>query len=156
MDEYIDKLSPNGDKTGEIVLKSDAHKFGWHHATVHIWFYTADKKILLQKRAETKKVFPGLWDISVAGHIAANETIIEAAKRETLEEIGLKLNVTAFTKIGTRQHHVSHKNGIIDNEFHHIYIAELELPLSNLKIQEEEVDAIQLFELDILKKHKKP
>lgn len=154
MDEVIDILTPEGKPTGKTALKSEAHKKGWYHATVHIWLFTTSKKILLQKRALTKKVFPGLWDISVAGHIAAGESVLNAAKREVFEEIGLELSEEDLIKIGTRVHQVSHSNGIIDNEHHHVFIAELKKPLSELKIQKEEVAAIQLFDLAILKQTK--
>ena len=151
MDELIDILTPEGAFTGKTALKSEAHKNGWFHATVHIWLFTLDKKILLQKRALTKKVFPGLWDISVAGHVGAGESILSSAKREVFEEIGLELAEKDLIKIGTRIHQVTHKNGIHDNEHHHVFIAELKVPLSSLKIQTEEVAAIKLFDLVVLK-----
>lgn len=154
MDELIDILTADGKPTGKTALKSEAHKNGWFHATVHIWLFTSDEKILLQKRALTKKVFPGLWDISVAGHIAAGETILSSAKREIFEEIGLAIDEKDLIKIGTRIHQVSHANGIIDNEHHHVFIAELQKPISELKMQEEEVAAIQLFDLSVLKSTK--
>ncbi len=154
MDELIDILTPEGKPTGKTALKSEAHKNGWFHATVHVWLFNTDEKILLQKRALTKKVFPGLWDISVAGHIAAGEDVLSAAKREVLEEVGLQLEESDFIKIGTRIHQVSHANGIQDNEHHHVFIAELKVPLSTLTIQEEEVNAIKLFDLDVLKNTK--
>lgn len=154
MDELIDILTPEGKPTGKTALKSEAHKNGWFHATVHIWLFTSDKKILLQKRAFTKKVFPGLWDISVAGHIGAGEGILESAKREVFEEIGLKLEDKDLIKIGTRVHQVSHKNGIQDNEHHHVFIAELKVPVSTLIMQEEEVAGIDLWDLSVLKNTK--
>lgn len=151
MDELIDILTPDGKPTGKIALKSEAHKNGWFHATVHIWLFTVDEKILLQKRALTKKVFPGLWDISVAGHIGAGESVLSSAKREVFEEIGLELKEEDFIKIGIRIHQVKHKNGIQDNEHHHVFIAELKVPISNLTIQEDEVDDIKLFPILVLK-----
>ena len=154
MDELIDILTPEGKPTGKTALKSEAHKNGWFHATVHIWFFTLDKKILLQKRALTKKVFPGIWDISVAGHIGAGEAILEGAKREVLEEIGLALTDTELVKIGTRVHQVIHDNGIQDNEHHHVFIAELKVPLSSLTMQEEEVAGLELWDLKVLKETK--
>ena len=154
MDELIDILTPKGEPTGKTALKSEAHKHGWFHATVHIWLFTKDKKILLQQRGFNKKVFPGLWDISVAGHIAAGEDIITAAKREVFEEIGVKLTDKDLIKIGTRLHHVKHENGIIDNELHHVFIAELKVPVESLIIQKEEVEAVKLFDLSILKETK--
>jgi len=151
MDELLDILTPEGKLTGKTALKSEAHKNGWFHATVHIWLFTLEKKILLQKRALTKKVFPGIWDISVAGHIDAGEAILEGAKREVFEEIGLKLEDKNFLKIGTRIHQVTHENGIQDNEHHHVFVAELKVPIQELTIQIEEVDAVHLFDLEILK-----
>jgi isopentenyl-diphosphate delta-isomerase len=154
MDELIDILTPEGKVTGKTALKSEAHKNGWFHATVHIWFFTLEKKILLQKRALTKKVFPGIWDISVAGHIGAGEAILEGAKREVLEEIGLKLTDKELFKIGTRIHQVKHDNGIQDNEHHHVFIAELKVPLSSLTMQQEEVAGLELWDLNVLKQTK--
>jgi isopentenyl-diphosphate delta-isomerase len=154
MDELIDILTPEGEPTQKTALKSEAHKNGWFHATVHIWLFTSDKKILLQKRALTKKVFPGIWDISVAGHIGAGEEILEAAKREILEEIGLEFEEKDLIKIGTRIHQVTHKNGIQDNEHHHIFIAELKVPVSVLTMQEEEVAGLELWNLTVLKQTK--
>lgn len=154
MDELIDILTAEGKPTGKTALKSEAHKHGWFHATVHIWLFTSDKKILLQQRAITKKVFPGIWDISVAGHILAGENQFNAAKREIFEEIGFKLEEEELIKIGTRIHQVSHKNGIIDNEYHHIFIAELKVPINKLVMQPEEVVGLQLFDLNVLKETK--
>jgi isopentenyl-diphosphate delta-isomerase len=154
MDELIDILTPEGKSTGKTALKSEAHKNGWFHATAHIWFFTSDKKILLQKRALTKKVFPGIWDISVAGHIGAGEEILEGAKREVFEEIGLILEDKDFIKIGTRIHQVNHENGIQDNEHHHVFIAELKTPISELTMQPEEVAGLELWDLKVLKETK--
>ena len=155
MDEHIDILDSHGNPTGKTCLKSIAHQHGYFHATVHIWLYTRDEKVLLQKRAATKKVFPNIWDISVAGHIGAGENILDAAIREIEEEIGLLLQKENLIKIGTRKHQVSHNNGIQDNEFHHVFIAELQVPIENLSVQEEEVAGLKLFDLIILKQTKK-
>ena len=154
MDELIDILNPEGKSTGKTALKSEAHKNGWFHAIAHIWFFTSDEKILLQKRALTKKVFPGIWDISVAGHIGAGEEILEGAKREVFEEIGLILENKDFIKIGTRIHQVNHENGIQDNEHHHVFIAELKTPISELTMQPEEVAGLELWDLKVLKETK--
>lgn len=150
MDELIDIVDKEGNLTGKTCLKSEAHKHGYFHQTIHVWIYTNDRKILLQKRALSKKVFPGLWDISVAGHIGAGEKIEEAAIREIEEEIGFKISIPNLHKIGTRIHQVNHPNGIIDNEFHHVFITELTTSIESLTIQESEVAELKLFDLDIL------
>jgi isopentenyl-diphosphate delta-isomerase len=150
MDELIDIVDENGNYTGKTCLKSEAHKHGYFHPTIHVWLYTSDQQILLQKRALTKKVFPGLWDISVAGHIAAGEDVITGALREVKEEIGFNILPENLHKIGTRKHMVNHSNGIIDNEFHHVFIAELTMPVKELTLQEEEVADLKLFSLETI------
>ncbi|MAD98122.1 MAG: hydrolase [Flavobacteriaceae bacterium] len=151
MDELIDILTPTGEPTGKSAMKSEAHKNGWFHGTVHVWVFTSSRKIVLQKRAMTKKVLPGLWDISAAGHIGAGESVIDAAKREVLEELGLDLKDQELMKIGTRVHQISHPNGIQDNEIHHVFLAELKKDFETLHAQKAEIDAIQLFDLEVLR-----
>tara|TARA_R110001632_G_scaffold108472_2_gene218403 strand:- start:8650 stop:9216 length:567 start_codon:yes stop_codon:yes gene_type:complete len=151
MDELIDILDSKGKPTGKACLKSIAHKEGLYHATTHVWFYTEDRKVLLQKRASIKKVFPNLWDVSVAGHIGAGEKIETSAIREVKEEIGLTISENELTKIGVRKDEIIHPNGILDNEFKHLFICKLNVPVSKLTRQISEVDDLQIFDLSILK-----
>lgn len=145
MDEYIDIVDKHGNPTGTTALKSKAHKNGWYHNTIHLWLFTANGEILLQQRSHKKVIYPLLWDVSVAGHIDAGETFIEAALRETAEEIGLKLKPENLKHIGVFLHETSYNNGKIqDNEFHQVFIAELKVPITDLVIQESEVEAVKL------------
>lgn len=151
MDEFIDILNAKGELTGETALKSEAHKHGWFHQTIHVWFYTVTKKILLQKRASVKKVFPNHWDVSVAGHISTGERVEKAAIREVKEEIGIDIKESDLQKIGFRKDEIVHPNGILDNEFKHIYVCKLNKSIDQLIMQPEEIDDLQLFDLSILK-----
>lgn len=151
MDELIDILTSEGEFTGKTCLKSEAHQLGLYHQTIHVWFYTDDHQILLQKRASVKEVFPNHWDVSVAGHIGSKEKIEEAAIRETKEEIGFEIKEGDLLKIGFRKDEIIHPNGILDNEFKHIFICKLNIPVSKLTMQEGEVDDLQLFDASILK-----
>lgn len=149
MDEYIDIVTATGEPTGKTALKSEAHKNGWYHNTIHLWLYTKKGEILLQQRSHKKTIHPLLWDVSAAGHIDAGESFADAAIRETKEEIGLTLKPEELTKVGTKLHESSYANGTIqDNEFHQVYIAELKVNLSDLKPQEEEVEALKLVTFD--------
>ncbi|WP_299382168.1 NUDIX domain-containing protein [uncultured Lacinutrix sp.] len=147
MDELIDIVSKDGKPTGESALKSEIHSKGHYHNTAHIWFYTREGEILLAQRAASKVIFPLLWDVSVAGHIDAGETIEVGALREIKEEIGLKIKASDLEKIGVFECFQTYPNGIKDNEFHHTYIAELLLPVSCLKLQKEEVEALKLVRM---------
>ena len=146
-----------GQPTGRTALKSEAHKNGWYHNTIHLWLFTKQGEILLQQRSHKKVIHPLLWDVSVAGHIDTGESFIEAALRETNEEIGLQLDGENVLKIGVFLHETTYDDGNIqDNEFHQVYISELKVEVSKLIPQKEEVEALKLVSLNefkILLKH---
>jgi len=148
MDERIDIVTDLGEPTGTTALKSEAHKNGWYHNTVHLWLYTKAGDILLQQRSHLKQIHPLLWDVSVAGHIDAGETFEKAAIREAKEEIGIDLYESQLVHMGAELHKGEYNNGEIkDYEFHQMYIAEFSTPLTSLVINTEEVEAIKLVSI---------
>jgi len=146
-EDFIDIVTVDGNPIGKSYPKSQVHLKGYYHNTAHIWFYTNGGKILLQQRAASKAICPLLWDVSVAGHVDAGETIEQAAIRETKEEIGLTIFENDLQKIGVFKCSQSYKSGIKDNEFHHTYISELKIDISDLNPLEGEVEALKLVTL---------
>ena len=151
MQEYLDIWDENGQPTGQIFEKDFAHQNGLFHPTLHIWFYTPSPSILLQKRGSNKQTFPNLWDVSVAGHVSAGETVLDAAIREVKEEIGLVLNPSDLKHISVRKNINSFPNGIKDCEFQHVFLTLLKFPAASLILQDEEVEAVRLFSFDEIK-----
>lgn len=147
MDELIDILNEEGKLTGKTAMKTEAHKNGWFHQTIHVWFYNANGEILLQQRGKNKAVFPLLWDVSVAGHIGAGEEITLSAIRETQEEIGLTVSENDLEKIGVFKSIQRHHSTLIDCEFHHVFLCELTVSIAKLIKQETEVQQLQLVAL---------
>ena len=147
MDEYIDIVDEHGNPTGKSELKSVIHKKGYYHHTAHIWFYTTNGDILLSQRSAKKTIYPLMWDVSVAGHIDAGETIEQAAIREIKEEIGLQLTESSLYKIGVFECFQNYTNGIIDNEFHHTFISELIANIKELVLDKNEVEGVKLISL---------
>ncbi|MBN1696938.1 MAG: NUDIX domain-containing protein [Spirochaetales bacterium] len=66
------------------------------HPVVHLHVFDAEGRIYLQRRALTKDLFPGYWDTSVGGHVAAGETIGEALAREGREELDIDTSRAVF------------------------------------------------------------
>lgn len=88
------------DKLVGKILRSDAHKPDnlHRHREVMVLIYADRNKetFWLQKRSMTKDHYPGLWTLSATGHVEmgdcqAGEGYLEAAVRETEEEMGLSL-----------------------------------------------------------------
>ncbi|MDT0553782.1 NUDIX hydrolase [Urechidicola vernalis] len=149
-DELIDILNKDY-SFQKTALKSEAHKYGWLHASVHIWFYTETEELLLQKRSATKIAFPNVWDVSVAGHIGTKESPLESALREIKEEIGLEIEKESLKPIGTYHEHQQFNPAYIDNELHYIYKCKLEKRFSELKIQKEELTALKLIPIKLFR-----
>lgn len=147
MDEWVDILDENGNATGRSCLKSEAHAKGWFHPCVHIWFYTSNGDILVQQRGANKKTYPLLWDVSVAGHMAAGETSEEAALREVEEEIGLRIKAADLLQVGVYKSLKLHENGLIDAEFLNTFLHPLTVSVNNLVPQKSEVADLKLISL---------
>lgn len=147
MDELIDVLDAQGNYTGESIMKSEAHSKGIYHPSIHVWFYTTNGEILIQQRAKDKDTHPGLWDVSVAGHIGAGEDITSSAIREVEEEIGLKVLPKDLHKIGVFKYSYQHHEHLLDREFHHTYLSQLKVAVSELVMQEVEVDDLALISI---------
>ncbi|MBU2946073.1 NUDIX hydrolase [Zobellia uliginosa] len=147
MDELIDILDADGNVTGKTAMKSEAHRYGWFHPTVHIWFYTVSGRILIQQRSRNKDVFPLLWDVSVAGHIGSGEDIETSAIREIQEEIGVTIKPEALEKIGVFKSIHKHSEQLLDCEYHHTFLCKLEVPFHTLQKQESEVENLALVPL---------
>lgn len=60
------------------------------HRACYILVFNSQHKIFLQKRTQSKDVYPGYYDIATGGVVLAGETYEESAERELAEEIGAK------------------------------------------------------------------
>lgn len=151
MDEMIDLLNEEtGELTGETISKSEAHKSGKWHGSIHILIVSKDKtKTLLQKRCALKKLYPNMWDIAVGGHISAGETPLSSAQRELEEELGLNPNDFEIKEVDRIKEQLTN-NGVISNEFVTIYLVCGDIDTSKIKLQEEEVSEIKWCSLDEL------
>ncbi len=88
-DEILPVVNENGDVIGSAP-RARCHGGGMIlHPVVHLHVFR-DGKLLLQHRSKFKKIQPDKWDTAVGGHVAYNESISDALKREVEEEIGLR------------------------------------------------------------------
>lgn len=71
------------------VKRTDLNK-SIYFRTCNIFLFNDAGKLLVQKRSENIKPFPGFWDASPGGVVRINETDLEAVNREIKEEMNLE------------------------------------------------------------------
>ncbi|XP_004135882.2 nudix hydrolase 3 [Cucumis sativus] len=146
-EEHFDVLTKTGEKTGFSKSRCDVHRDGDYHRAVHVWIFAeSTQELLLQLRADCKDSWPGLWDISSAGHISAGDSSLETARRELQEELGVILPKEAFELIFVFLNETSTNGGqFINNEFEDVYLVTTldPIPLEAFTLQESEVSAVK-------------
>ena len=59
------------------------------HRATYIVVHDGMGKILVQRRTETKDFHPGMLDATAGGVVQADEQLLESARREAEEELGI-------------------------------------------------------------------
>lgn len=154
--EYFDLMNPDGTKTGEQKERSQVHRDGDLHATVHIWIarqnpHTGRPELLLQKRSAGKDSFPGCYDISCAGHIAAGDEELPSALRELAEELGIQAAPEELLYLFRHTGYMEKEfNGELfkNYECSGVYLYLKPVEAEQLKLQKEEVESVAWMELE--------
>ncbi len=60
------------------------------HRASFILVFNTSGELFLQKRTETKDIYPGYWDVAAGGVVMAGESYEESAERELAEELGIR------------------------------------------------------------------
>jgi isopentenyldiphosphate isomerase len=127
--------------------KAEVHRDGDWHRAAHVWIVASDGRLLLQRRSLRKENYPGLWDVSAAGHVSTGETAVACAVRETFEELGLRIDADELQHLGTlRESCVLNGGAYIDNEIHEIFVVRRDVDLASLVFQDGEVDDAKLVD----------
>ncbi len=93
---------PVVDKNDRILRyarRSDVHGNNLRHRAVHILIFDQAGDVYLQQRSRWKDRHPLKWDSSAAGHVAAEESYEETARRELEEELGINVPLEKLLKL---------------------------------------------------------
>jgi len=142
--EYLEIWTPDGKPTGIRKSKAAVHTHGDWHRTVHVWLCNSRGELLIQKRAACKINYPGLWDISAAGHISFGESSIDGAVREFHEELGIALKQEDLCHMFSYRSQAVINNGSYHNNEHvDVYLVEKDIALETMRLQIEEVEQVK-------------
>lgn len=123
MEEVV--LVDENDQQIGIELKDSVHTLSTPlHRAFSVFLFDSGGRVLITKRSEEKKAFPGVWTNAVCGHPAPEEERIIGAIRRLREELGYQ-NVTLSEPIAYR-YRFADKNGIVENEMCPIFVGIVE------------------------------
>lgn len=120
--------------TGKIHKRGLPMEQGQYRLAVHVCIFNSKNELLIQQRQTWKSAWPAMWDMTIAGSAIAGETSQDAAEREALEELGLKVDLS-----GIRPHFTMN----FAQGFDDFYLIEQEVDIDSLTLQWEEVRQVK-------------
>lgn len=135
--ELVDKFDKRRNslgKTSERYEKFD----GEYKQSMHVWIRNDKGEFLIQKRSETKKVFPGMWSIT-GGGVEAGEKTSDTVVRECKEELGIDVDLDNLELVMTIKR---------ESDFVDIYLLNQSFELEDVTMQVEEVSDVKWVSLE--------
>ena len=131
MEEYWDVYDRFRRKNGKVI-KRDSDQWlqdGEYHIVVTGIIENANNQILISRRKDDKKLYPGLWKCT-GGSVQIEESSIQAIIREVYEEIGIELSQREGCLLGTVQR---------DNYFRDVWKFKKNIKFSDIKFNDGEL-----------------
>lgn len=148
MEQELLKVFNEEHKQIGVGTREEIHKLGLWHETFQCWFIANHKGkeyVYLQLRSDLKKDYPGLLDITAAGHLLESETVFDGI-REIKEELGMDVLFEDLYSLGVMKYSVT-MGELIDNELAHVFLYVCMLEWEQFTLQTEEVSGIVQVEL---------
>lgn len=136
--EYWDVCDRNGKKLGYTKHSDEKFLDGEYHLGASVWIADSRGRLLIQKRAASKRTGASLWSIT-GGKVRAGERSIEACVREVKEELGFVLDQQDIRFL----YRSTGSNMLFDD-----YIIVRDLPIEKAHLEPSEVSEIRWADLD--------
>ena len=124
--ELFDLYTEDREKTGKTMVRGKKVPEGLYRMVIHVCIFDEAGRMLIQQRQPFKEGWPNRWDISVGGSAVAGDSSRSAAERETMEELGLSIDLTEVRPSLT----IYFEHGFDD-----YYILTKNIDLSTLRLQ---------------------
>ncbi len=98
--EHVDVVDDD-DRVVATVTRAEMRARRLQHRAVAVAVFGSDGRLLVHRRADTKDVWPGQWDLAAGGVVAAGEGYDDAARRELAEELGVDVPLDRFEPLGS-------------------------------------------------------
>jgi len=88
-EEYLDVVDENNQVIGQ-EKRHVIHTSGLWHRGVHVFLFTPDRRLLVQRRSRAQDTYPNALDCSVSEHLQVGESYLDGAIRGLREELGIE------------------------------------------------------------------
>ena len=113
MDEFVILVDGNDNPIGKEEKVKCHLPNGKLHRAFTALIFNKEGKLLLTRRSDSKMLWPGDWDGTVASHPREGETYVSSAERRMPEEIGITCQMNYVNKF---EYHVPYKDVGSENE----------------------------------------
>lgn len=146
--ELLDVVDENNKLTGISEDKEIIHKKGLWHREACIWIMNKEGKMLLQKRASSKKQNPNKWALT-AGHVDVGEEPIDTMIREIKEELGVIIKKDNIEHLLTfKEKSFSPESNTINARFTEHYFSIVPYKIADYTIQQSELSEVKYFSIE--------
>lgn len=143
MAEHFETFDDRGRPTG-LIPRDEVHARGLWHKAAHVFLFDAHGALYVQRRADDKDLYPGLWDFSVGEHLKPGETFLEGALRGLSEELGVTgVALTPIRDVHRATFHVP-ELGVVDRELQQTFRGAHDGEVHPDPVEVAEVAAVQL------------
>lgn len=123
---------------------------GLWHREVAVIIVNKEGKMLLEKRAPTKKQSPNKWAFC-AGHIEAGDIPENAIVREMKEEIGVDVSIDKLEFIKPAVRNIKFNDNLYNRAFQYTYFWITDKKESEFTVQLEELTEVRYFDIEEVK-----
>jgi len=143
---WVDVVTKDNQITGLRLPMAWVQDRGLWHRGVHVVVQTSDGKFVVGKRASSIVFAPGMLEISLGGGVDSGEHPLQAAQRETHEELGLPLSEKHFRPLFKQQTVAYHPHYNKTSKCHlYVFAASLPVHSTRLQPQPEEVAEVRVL-----------
>ena len=140
--EILDLYDKNYKKVGKTIVRGEKPSKDFFIRVVIVYIENSKHEFLFQMTSKEKK---SVYAVT-GGHVKAGATPLTTIQEEVFEELGIKIPKIKFKHI-----YRNHKNNVILDA----YYVKMDLNISDLKLQKEEVEYVKWFSKEELRKIRK-
>jgi len=143
--EELILVDENDEEVGTMSKAASHDGGGVLHRAFSLFLFDAKGRLLLQRRAASKRLWPMYWSNSVCSHPRHGETIADAVERRVADELGLDALSAEF--IYKFRYQASYEDLGSEHELCHVFLGRLSGDVDPNRSEIEEVRFIEPGEL---------